>query len=104
MIEQATWLPQSEKVDILISKNLSPYGPMVRIRRGDGRTLEVPRSELLMSADAELILQLKLILMANNPARNPAYFSTVRDLLKRGAPLHLITEKQVLEGQQLQIF
>ncbi|NHN33255.1 hypothetical protein [Paenibacillus agricola] len=104
MNEQATWLPHSEKVDILMSKSMSSYGPMVRIRRVDGRTLEVPRSELLMSTDAELILQLQLILMANNPARNPAYFSTVRNLLKRGAPLHLITQKKVLEGQQLQIF
>ncbi|WP_240420301.1 hypothetical protein [Paenibacillus periandrae] len=104
MIEQATWLPQSEKVDILFVKTMSPFGPIVKIRRADDRTLEVPRSELLMSTDAELILQLQLILMANNPARNPAYFSTVRDLLKRGAPLHLITKKKALEGQQLQIF
>lgn len=52
MIEQATWLPHSEKVDILYCKAMSPYGPMVKIRWADERTFEVPRSELLMSTDA----------------------------------------------------
>ncbi|RUS44912.1 hypothetical protein [Cohnella sp. AR92] len=104
MSQQATWLPHSEPVDIIRCIEKAPYGPMVKIRRADGQTMEVNRHEVLMTEDEDLILQLKTILQANCPQRNPAYFSTVKNLLKTGAPLSLATKKAAPAGKQLQMF
>lgn len=76
------------------SSECSPFRSTVKIRRADGSSLDVPRSQVLMDDDEDLIQQLKLILMANNPARDPAYFSTVKNLLRRGAPLQLVAQKR----------
>ncbi|SDO18139.1 hypothetical protein SAMN04487897_109127 [Paenibacillus sp. yr247] len=103
MCEHATWLPQSERVDVIQQKE-ARFGPTVKIRRADGSSLDVPRSQVLMNDDADLIQQLQHILMANNPARDPAYFSTVKNLLRRGAPLQLVAKRTAPTGQQLKIF
>jgi hypothetical protein len=92
MGEKATWLPHSEEVEIVLNRDKAPYGPQVMIRRADGTTLSIPRHEVLMSKDDEMILQLQQILLAKNPARNPAYFSTVKNLLSSGAPLSLVNK------------
>ncbi|RJG21374.1 hypothetical protein [Paenibacillus thiaminolyticus] len=86
MMRKARWLKEDKDVIILSEDSKSLYSPQVRIRDGIN-VYYVPRKELLYLEDEELLERLKEMLILKNPSKHPQYFSTVKQLLRSGAPM-----------------
>jgi len=104
----ANYIVLNEVVQV-ISLQKDSYGVTHgQIKHYDGRTLNVPRHQLLFESDHEMLSELAGILHSmKNPSRNKRFFEITRELILNESPLSLLKEYiEKLENksdEQLQI-
>lgn len=64
-----------------------------QIKHYDGRTLLVPRHQLLFDSDHEMLCELAGIIHSmKNPAKNRRFFELTRELIKKQSPLSVLKQ------------
>src|ERR1700738_4745314 len=105
MIARATWISRNEEVALVNAKLNFRNGQYMdehfTARSKEGRLVSIPRGDILLDEEKQLIDELVSILRRYpNPARSERYSTILKVLMKQGAPFYQPLKKRMTEPQE----